>query len=160
MIKSAVISEDGKYRYRLYRQWHDTTLSHTRPRLIMWMMLNPSSANSEIDDPTIRRCIQFSKDWGYDGMWVGNLFAIRSSDPRILYKLSAEEACGPDNNVHCWKMSLESERLVMAWGSHGGPHVPLTLYVPMEGFWCLGKTLAGAPRHPLYLKKTTQLLPI
>lgn len=160
MIKSAVISADGKYRYRLYRQWNETVLSNTRPKLIMWLMLNPSTADANKDDRTITRCINFSKDWGYDGMWVGNLYAIRSTDPSILAVTGANDARGPENDVNLWHMSKECERVVCAWGTMGGPTVPLSLYMPMEGFWCLSKTKHGAPRHPLYVKKSQAMLPI
>lgn len=149
--KAAVISPCGKYRYRLWRQWEWTDRMP-----VMWIMLNPSTANATIDDPTIRRCIAFSKAWGYGAMWVGNMYAIRSTDPGILSEVSADEARGPDNLKHLDAMAQESALIVCAWGAPGGYRMPYTLATP-GGTWCLGRTKAGAPRHPLYIAGVTPL---
>lgn len=149
MKRDAVISECGKYRYRLYREW-----GRAEKKPLLWIMLNPSTADANVDDPTIRRCIGFSKVWGYGALWVGNLYAFRSTDPACLRYMGATEAHGPDNDRHLLAMSSESARIVCAWGAPGGTRVPLTLLSP-GGLWCLGKTKHGAPRHPLYVKGDT-----
>lgn len=82
MEKTAIISEDEKYRYQLSRCWDET-----KPR-ILFIMLNPSTADANIDDPTIRRVISFAKSWGYGGVYVGNLFAFRSTDPKGLKQIA------------------------------------------------------------------------
>lgn len=92
MNRSAVISDDGLYRYRLDRWWGDG------PR-VAWVMLNPSTADAEVDDPTIRRCIAFTKAWGYDGLTVVNVYAWRATKPSDLPD-SDERAAGPGWNKH------------------------------------------------------------
>src|SRR3546814_16904510 len=69
----------------LWRIWDDT-----KPQC-MFIMLNPSTADADLDDPTIRRCIGFAKSWGYGGLQVCNLFAYRSTEPRELLKVRSEE---------------------------------------------------------------------
>lgn len=149
MKRDAVISECGRYRYRLYREWEQT---ENLP--VMWLMLNPSTADASIDDPTIRRCIGFSKAWGYGAMWVGNLYAIRSTDPSILTEVSLEVARGPENDRHLFAMAAESAFIVCAWGTPGGTTRPEI--VAPGGLWCLGTTKHGAPRHPLYVAGSQQ----
>ena len=151
MRRDAVLSDCGRYRYRLFREWE---ASERMP--VMWLMLNPSTADASIDDPTIRRCMAFSKAWGYGAMWVGNLYAFRSTDPYAMLAMAAVEARGPDNDRHLYQMSTEAALIVLAWGVHGGMSVPLSMAAP-GGLWCLGKTKHGAPKHPLYVKGDTPL---
>lgn len=146
MKRDATFSKCGRYRYRLYREWE------VKPT-IMWLMLNPSTADDKVDDPTIRRCIQFSKAWGYGSLWIGNLYALRSSKPDALWQ--ADEPRGPENASHLYWMSHQSECIVLAWGSHGGTQIPLTL--APKPFRCLGKTQNGSPKHPLYVPGDTLL---
>jgi hypothetical protein len=145
MKRDAVISECERYRYRLWRRWGD---SQKQP--VMWLMLNPSTADASIDDPTIRRCIGFTTAWGFDCMFVGNLFGIRSTDPSILSTVSVAEAEGPENDWHLTDMASQSAFVVCAWGAMGGVQPPRGLVSP-GGFWCLGTTKHGSPRHPLYV---------
>lgn len=87
--KEASISGCGRYRYALHRWWgHGTTLG--------FIMLNPSTADADIDDPTIRRCMGFARDFGYDGIRVFNLYAYRATKPADLWK--ADEPTGGDRN--------------------------------------------------------------
>lgn len=149
-----MISECGRYRYRLFREWEPS-----RRMPILWVMLNPSTADASVDDPTIRRCIAFSKAWGYGAMWVGNVYAYRSTDPAALSTLGANEARGPHLHGHLWGMASESALTVCAWGAHVPRLGDETLHniSGPGGLWCLGKTKHGAPRHPLYVKGDTPL---
>ena len=157
MIREAVFSEDRRYRYRLYREWEK------RPgKPLLWVLLNPSTADETIDDPTIRRCIGFSTAWGYGSMWLGNIYAYRATDAAVMKRLSANEARGPHNYSHLISMAAISEKTVCAWGAHRAPDAE-TLYDISVGhtrpLYCLGKTRDGSPRHPLYLSATTPLEP-
>lgn len=150
MQRDAVLSPDGRYRYWLARTWDDG------PR-VCWVMLNPSTADASIDDPTIRRCIRFSRDWGYAGLVVVNLFAWRSTDPRELR--TASDPVGPQNWAWIRSSMEKSERTVAAWGAGVEPVAHLRDQVENgdEQVWCLGTTKDGHPRHPLYVRADTQL---
>lgn len=143
MERSALISDDGKYRYWLKRKWGEG-------KNVLWCMLNPSTADAEVDDPTVLRVIEFSQSWGFGSATVVNKYAIRSSDPSILAKLGHFEAEGPANGFHQWTEALSAHALIVAWGNPGGRGVPLpiseaALLVP----YCLGITQSGCPIHPL-----------
>lgn len=102
---TADFSPDLSYRYRLTRTW-DQCLVCNRPPAV-FVMLNPSTADASLDDPTIRRCVGFAKAWGCPGLTVVNLYALRSADPKALW--SHPDPVGPDNNR--WI----SEVLLRAW---------------------------------------------
>ena len=156
---SAVISGDDKYRYRLDRWWGPG------PRLV-WVMLNPSTADASKDDPTIRRVRRFTEREGFDGFTVVNLFAYRATDPRALRSITFAEAVGPDNEKHLTELLGNRYRcepgdapmVVAAWGSppfpSGGVWIAQTAYVAdgAAPTRCLGVTAHGHPRHPLYVK--------
>lgn len=130
----------------------------------LFVMLNPSTADAEQDDPTIRRCIGFAQSWGYQRLVVGNLFAYRATDPRDL--LAASEPIGP----YCdhWLLHLldESSLAVAAWGAHAmardrARQVRRTVFdrMPYKRRACLGTTKDGHPRHPLYVRADTKPVP-
>lgn len=147
----AMISDCGLYRYRLMRVW-DTSLP-----LLEWIMLNPSTADASFDDPTIRRCIGFAKLWGYGGIVVHNLYALRATNPQVLLNYSGD-AIGPDNH---WYLSHSiADCTIVAWGAHvaGRTRVADGLRIYRERLLCLGTTASGAPKHPLYVpSKTTPM---
>jgi hypothetical protein len=130
-------------------------------------MLNPSTADAHADDPTIRKCMGFARRWGMSGIWVVNLFALRSTDPAGL--LDAPDPIGPENND--WvRAAIEYDRPVFAWGATGGARVAklvasrtvriLEIAREAEGAdepMCLGRTKNGHPRHPLMLAYSTPL---
>lgn len=156
MIREAEISQCGKYRYTLGRRWGE------RPGSVTWIMLNPSTADAEKDDPTIRRCISFTKRFGYDELVVVNLFAFRATHPLDLEL--AQNPVGPENPT--WvKMACDASRLIVtAWGVLH--HLRMPMYMEMlqevlkkddRVFNCLGVTKDGHPRHPLYVKGDTPL---
>lgn len=154
MKRDAVISECGRYRYRLYRGW-----APERQRTVLWVMLNPSTADAHLDDPTIRRCIAFSTSLGYGDMWVANWYAYRATDPAELWKLpSMIDAIGPENDRHLAALAKRCDRIIVAWGADG-PAVPCESLRTPDGLWRLGTTKSGKPRHPLYVRSGTPLIP-
>lgn len=148
MNGEAVISPCGKYRYALWRRWADS------PQ-VLFVMLNPSTANATDDDPTIRRCIGYAKAWGYGSLAVANLFALRSTDPKVIKRSAAP--IGPDNDQWIQKLASESEMAVAAWGAPG-TYLKRSEEVAqlIPGFYVLGFTKAGQPLHPLFLRGDLQ----
>ncbi len=164
----ALISDCGQYRYRLWRHWGDGCAGTA-----VFLMLNPSTADGHVDDPTIRKCVGFAKRWGLHGIRVVNLFALRSTDPKGL--LGATDPVGPENDEHVdavtnparWHASDDARyRVVCAWGAVGSGalrkliaarvrHVMVTL--GRRELWCLGRSREGHPRHPLMLGYDTPL---
>lgn len=143
IIKHAIISDDHKYRYQLSRIWDED-----KPK-VLFIMLNPSTADSRIDDPTIRRVINFATSWGYGGVFVGNLYAFRSTDPKNLK--TAEDPIGPDNIQHIQIMLGLTEKVIYAWGNN--KNEPQWLRELVETPYCIDVSTKGIPKHPLYLKK-------
>lgn len=158
MNQTAAISPCGRYRYSLHRTW-----DYEASRLV-FCMLNPSTADADVDDPTIRRCIGFARREGYGGIAVVNLFAWRATDPSALPMLDAEKA-GPDNTHHV-KLTVTGRPVVVAWGANAAAH-PFVVLPFMDllrehasGIYCLGTTRSGAPRHPLYVRADAPLVQI
>lgn len=153
----ADVSPDGRYRYMLWRQW-----GH-RPS-VLWIMLNPSTAGVERDDPTIRRCTAFAKRWECDGIVVANLFAMRATNPKELR--GGLDPCG-HRNQHVLEQLLKygvHQHRVVAWGAGGGKFARRQAdrfweWFGRFGFTCLGETRDGEPRHPLYLPADARLRP-
>lgn len=155
MLKTAYISDDGVYRYTLTRTWD----AH-RPQ-ILWIMLNPSTADASVDDPTIRRVIGFSDAWGYGSAVVVNVFALRSTDPAALK--THPDPVGPENDDVLRREAEQRDFAVCAWGAHGGirdRHVAVLDILHSRGCFpmCLGITKAGMPKHPLYMPATATLV--
>jgi hypothetical protein len=166
---SARLSNCGRYRYQLRRRWSDDGDE------ICWVMLNPSTADESEDDPTIRRCISFSKRWGYGRLVVVNLFAWRATSPEdVKRELKACKASsgiarvlGPKNRAHRLEAMNGSAVVVAAWGASLKPwstmRARMISYEVANGechpLQCLGTTKDGSPRHPLYVAGTTELVP-
>lgn len=152
----ATLSMDRKYRYRLWRTWDPT-----RP-LVAWIMLNPSTADHETNDPTIKKCIKFSQRWGFGGLEVVNLFPYRATNPAELKKLSYFEALGPANAERfIWDAAGRAAQTIAAWGQHGrlhGQDYQVTLEALSRGIKLHALKLAknDTPYHPLYLRDDTQ----
>lgn len=104
---SAVLSDDGQYRYQLERTWGFGDA-------VTFVMLNPSTADARKDDPTIRRCLSYARSWGYDGIRVVNLYALRSSDPKMLKTVA--DPLGPENDAWIAGTLSGSNMVVAAWG--------------------------------------------
>jgi hypothetical protein len=153
MKRNAVISDCGRYRYRLQRVWEP---GRAFP---LFVMLNPSTADAEVDDATIRSCVRLSKSWGYGGIEVVNLFAWRATDPADLMK--AASPVGPLNDEYIRDALAYCDFALCAWGAHKlavrrGQTVAGIVRDSKEFAHCLGTTKAGAPKHPLYIKTGTR----
>lgn len=143
----ALFSQCEKFRYILWRWWDDSGPSHH----VMFVGLNPSTADETNDDPTIRRCIRFSKDWGYGGLVMMNAFAFRATDPKVMK--SQENPLGPLNMASLKEQGIQASLVIAAWGAHCPEgHERKVLETIGRDVHCLGKTKAGRPKHPLYLK--------
>mgnify|MGYP001162362035 FL=1 len=144
LFSDAFFSKDRKHRYALWRVWNNKL-----PK-VLFIGLNPSTADEVKDDPTIRRCINYAKDWGYGGYIMGNIFAYRSTDPKNL-KIT-NDPIGIDNNSWLIKLHSEASLTIGAWGNHGkyldrGEEVSNLI----DNLYCLRITKEGHPSHPLYL---------
>lgn len=150
----ASLSPDGRYRYALERHWFPKTGRGN----VLWIMLNPSTADASLDDRTTRVCQEFSRSWGFDGITIGNLFAYRSRDPHLLRQ--ADDPVGPANDdVLSSLFAAPGIGLVVAaWGVNGSwmrrdlDVVRLAKQADRD-LHVLRLTLAGHPWHPLYLKR-------
>lgn len=155
MNRTARISLSGEYRYELRRWWGAEDAPY-----VLFVMLNPSTADADVDDPTIRRCIGFTKSWGYSRLFVGNLFAYRATRPAELK--TARDPVGHPNDVWLRSMARGAKLVIAAWGAHGpaGRAAEVTTILTEWGeVHCLGLTKAGRPRHPLYVRGETQPVP-
>tara|TARA_B110000008_G_scaffold162009_1_gene162581 strand:+ start:1098 stop:1574 length:477 start_codon:yes stop_codon:yes gene_type:complete len=144
--KSAVFSTCKTYRYSLTRKWD------LNQKLILFIGLNPSTADENDDDPTIKRCMRYAYKWGYGGLIMANLFAFRATLPSDLKK--ANRPTGVDNNKFIIEHQKESAIVVVAWGNDGALYnrdkeVLELITRPM----CLKVNKSGQPAHPLYQKK-------
>ena len=146
MDKSAIFSPDRVYRYSLTRMWNIA-----KP-FVVFVGLNPSTADENVDDSTIRRCLRYAGDWGYGGLVMVNIFGYRSTDPKKLKQV--KDPVGAENDFHIRLNSKLAELTIAAWGCYGrlfnrGAEVWPQLTNPH----CLALTADGSPRHPLYLRK-------
>jgi hypothetical protein len=154
MEREAVISYCGRYRYLLRRAW-----DHGKPRAL-FVMLNPSTADTEIDDATIRSCVRLSRGLGYGSFEVVNLFALRATDPKDLAASLAP--IGPEQE-HITAAAIERCDIpICAWGAHPmangrGRGMVEAIKAVRPAVFCLGKTKSGEPKHPLYIKNGTPL---
>ena len=147
MKTDARLSPCRKYRYALWRTWDDS-----KP-YAMFIGLNPSTADETGDDPTIRRCIGFAKDWGYGGLCVVNLFAYRATLPADLKV--APDPVGPPNDKWIRKSASRAGIIVAAWGNDGcflGRSSRVKEILP--NVMCLKLNKTGEPAHPLYQPKS------
>lgn len=159
MHGKALISPCGAYRYYLARP---SDVERPDRGTALFVMLNPSTADAHVDDPTIRRCRGFARTWGCNGFTVANLFALRSTDPSVL--LQHADPVGPQNDLHLRQMAAEYGDVVLAWGANRAARqraVQVATMMREAGarLWCLGTTKSGAPRHPLYVRADQPLVP-
>ena len=155
MKRSAEFSPCRRYRYTLTRDW--TGLHPLDRGYVNFIGLNPSTADENLDDPTIRRCMGFTSAWGYDKLVVTNLFAFRATDPIDMKK--AEDPEGYDNTNHIIRVAFGAALVVACWGVHGSfrdRDKQIKALIP--DLRCLYKTKDGHPGHPLYLPKGLELI--
>ncbi len=144
--RTAEISECGKYRWNLRR-----VLTTDNNKVVCFVMLNPSTADAEIDDPTVRRCMQYARDWGYGILEVRNIFALRATDPRELRTTKNPE--GDPRGLESIAEAKKADLIVAAWGATIPFKRDVTvcdLFKDGTPVHCLRKTKLGYPVHPLY----------
>jgi hypothetical protein len=147
----AVISDDGTYRYRLWRTWD------TSKPVLAFVLLNPSTADATTDDPTLRRCQGYAEQWGYGRVELVNLFALRSTDPDQLYE--HDNPVGPENNQYLQDVCEDADKVIVAWGNHGtldGRGDTVTELLDTD-LYALDVTNQEQPTHPLYQPRDTDL---
>jgi hypothetical protein len=145
---------DGVYRYSLWRHLGDG------PGRVLFVMLNPSTADETTDDPTIRRCATFATGWGYGHLEVCNLFAYRAIDPRQLRRVG--DPVGPLNDSMIARAANRAHCVVVAWGVEGARSRRADVVMGLlrsSTVYCVGTTRDGFPRHPLYLRGDSLLAP-
>ncbi len=150
IYKNATFSSCRAYRYSLSRIWDK------EKKYVLFIGLNPSTAGKETDDPTIRRCVDYAKNWGYGGFMMVNLFAYRATLPSSLKKV--KYPIGKNNDKYIVKLSKKADITVAAWGNNGNLYSRdkevLSLVPNLK---CLKVNKSGQPAHPLYLKKDLKL---
>ena len=121
MKKSAIISSCNKYRYELHREWDKDK------KKVLFIMLNPSTADGVEDDLTTIRCMNFAKKWGYGGIMIGNIYPFRAKRPKDLKKWKSDDRYWQlksevrDNKNHVGDMAQQADMIVCAWGcNHPG----------------------------------------
>lgn len=173
---------DGDYRLVLYREWRDLS-SHDdanwylgvnnrwMPRPCVFIMLNPSTADGEDDDPTIRKCVKFAKRWKYERLEVVNLFAFRSKSPEFMKAGVAKQGDHPKNLAFAMNACLRAGVVVCAWGEHGRFMTQDYRFMANlksqidkadqdSKFKALAFNKSGTPKHPLYCRDNSELLPM
>lgn len=155
-VKStATFSDCGRYRYLLKRRWDE---GHN----CLFIGLNPSTATAESDDATVRKCAALARTWGFSGMTMANLFAVRCRYPQILS--THQNPVGPENDRFLLPEIEQAHTLVAMWGNHGlkpyGQSTRRDQYILSfrDDWQCIGITKYGAPRHPLYVANSSTLV--
>ncbi len=153
--KTALVSSCQRYRHRLGRHWNRSLGT------VLFVGLNPSTADARVDDPTIRRCVSFAKSWGHGGLVMCNLFDWRATDPK---QLPPSNIAVSDKNDAVLRTCVAEAKIVIAawgkvpWATKRIREVFQTVFSEEKRWHCLGLTKDGIyPRHPLYMKKNTGL---
>jgi hypothetical protein len=152
-LATATFDASRRYRFRLSRIWHPD-----RPR-ICFVMLNPSTADALVLDPTVRRCAGFAHDWGAGAFEVTNVFALRSTDPAGLKRVG--DPVGNGNDEAIVAAALAADAVICAWGTranHLGRHRAILEVLDGAGIvpLALRLTKAGFPGHPLYVPRSAR----
>lgn len=150
MIREATISECGIYRTWLLRRWGVGTTA-------VFVMLNPSTADAAVDDPTIRRCIKFAQSWGDGAIEVVNLYSYRTTYPVDLVSARHRgiDVIGMSNDAAIAASVLRARIVVAAWGAkyhlEDGRSAIVISNILRFGIWiyCLARTDSGYPMHPM-----------
>jgi hypothetical protein len=153
MQRQTIFSPCRQYRYTLWREFDMFNSSYA-----MFVGLNPSTADEVQNDPTVRRCINFAKSWGYGALCMTNIFAYRATDPREM--VAQADPVGPENDEWLVRCAREAGIVVAAWGNHGS-YLDRDREVMriLDNLSCLGITKAGQPIHPLYVPADRKTIP-
>jgi len=150
MDQKTIFSEDRKYRYTLWRDFESWI--NKNKNYVVFIGLNPSTADETKDDPTIRRCMGFTKQWGFGSLCMLNLFAYRTVNPEEMKRQI--DPIGPDNDKYLLQICSEASLIIAAWGTQGNfvdrDKKIMALIPDMK---CLSNTKNGFPQHPLYVRK-------
>lgn len=149
VTSGAQLSVDGLYRYRLWREVGGRAMN-----VVVFVMLNPSTADGEKDDQTIRKCKEFARQWGFRRLEVVNLFAWRATNPKELPKVA--DPIGSENDRMIEERCLAADWVICAWGSdrfaaRRAQEVTRILRRLNIELRCLRKSKDGNPWHPLYV---------
>lgn len=161
--RTAFLTPCRTWRYSLTRSWGSNKDGLIEPLVVVG--LNPSTADETRDDPTIRRCMDYARRWGYGALHMLNLFAYRSTDPKALARINTLVAIGPENDAWLAKLG-RGRNVLVAWGRHGRSVCPLredevVNLLMSEGaeLVCLGVNKDGSPVHPLSQPKDAKPAP-
>ena len=146
-MKKAIISDCGKYRYELHREWDK------KKGKVLFIMLNPSTADGLNNDLTTIRCMNFAKKWGYGGIMIGNIYPFRAKRPKDLRKWLNDPAIPLDrgyrtNRVHVEEMAQQTDLIICAWGCNN-PGVPKWVEELGDLFYLELCKDNITPKHPL-----------
>lgn len=153
MMRDACISECGRYRYTLHRQWEPAG------KLVVFCGLNPSTADAFEDDPTVRKEVAFAKAWSFGTYCKVNVYALRSTDPKGLWRV--DDPVGPKNMDVVSYWAGMADLFVAAWGNNiRRDHAAAVLDRVRRRYGvsvhALKLTKQGNPQHPLYLRGDTK----
>ena len=154
VVRTAEFDASGKYRYHLTRRW-TTGRGH-----VVFVLLNPSTADEHREDPTVRRCMGYARRWGARELRVVNVFAYRATKPADM--LAVADPVGPENDEAIRSACKRASRVVFGWGAYGSHMNRSTDIVRLlkdRRPYCLGVTSLGEPRHPLYLRADAEPVP-
>lgn len=153
-------SNNRRYRYTLWRETGEQGESY-----VQFIGLNPSTADETVNDPTVKRCMGFAHDWGFRWMVMTNVFAYRATDPREMKAQSNPwGTCGEGDHGNLYwlqQCAAGADLVVAVWGVHGsylGGDVSVRGALKDVSLRCFGKTKDGHPKHPLYLRRDSQLI--
>ena len=144
--RGATISECGRYRYNLWRRLSGD------PRRVLWILINPSVADAVDDDPTLRRLVGYSREWGFGRLEVVNLYAGIETKPVDLWKMA--DPVGPENDRRIVDAASAADLVVCGWGANAKANRIADVVGLLRGvrLHALRTTQAGQPWHPLYLR--------
>ncbi len=175
----AILSGDDLYRYQLWREWRGVAPKENwrwlgvkdggghelgEPKSCLFVMLNPSTADGDKDDPTIRRCVGFAKREKYDRVDVVNMYAYRATNPKVVLGMTGDgDPIGRRNQEIVQAAADRAGLVIVAWGVYGAHigHDETVLGWLVDcgkPLYCLGKSKNGQPLHPLHLRADTPLV--
>jgi hypothetical protein len=162
MLKGAKIDDTGEYRYSLAREWN------AKLGKVLFILLNPSTADATFDDPTVKKCIGFAERWGFESLKIVNLFAYRATDPEEL--VEAKDPVGSDNDRWIREAVKRTDFVVVGWGNLG-PYIckrcincshridRVLNIIKDSNPHCLAITKERQPKHPLFASYALKPIP-